>query len=169
MAVVKSACRPLEPDLRVVMERVSEVAKLFEGRWMLHSLKRIDAALWERFCCQKSDYEAALVQGDADEVEDEAAAMIRGWQAVTARMIDANEPDDAYQLGVDPKTGTRVVIGWSPHSQAVVGDGAVWLSPHEVAALFGGLERIAAVRAVKAAFPGDEITKVNDTGFSDDL
>jgi hypothetical protein len=36
--------------------------------------------------------------------------MIRAWQAAVRRMSDADEPDDAYLLGDDPASGTRVAI-----------------------------------------------------------
>ena len=148
-------------DVAAVMQRVSEAAAPFESRWTLRSLRRIDPELHDRLLDQQSLYHQALVTGDAAEVEEQSAAMCRGWAAVTRTMEAAGLEDDAYLLGHDPKTGTKVAIGENRHAiervRALHGQPVVWLTPDEVATLFAGIEGFKTIAAVKQHFPGAEI------------
>lgn len=148
-------------DIAAVMQRVSDAASPFESRWSLRSLRRLDRDLHDRLLEQQSLYHEALITGDAAEVEEQSAAMCRGWAAVTRVMEAAGVEDDAYLLGHDSKTGTTVAIGENRHCikrvRDVHGERVVWLTPDEIATLFAGIEGFKTIAAVKQHFPGAEI------------
>lgn len=148
-------------DVAAIMERVSRAAAPFESRWTLDALRRLDADLHERLVDQRNLYHQALITGSPEEVEDQAAAMCRGWAAVTRAMEAAGIGDDAYLLGFHGATGTRVAIGEQKHAIARVrdlhGDPVIWITPDEVAALVAGLE---AIKAAKSLWPDAEIIRL---------
>jgi len=147
-----------EPLIPRVMGQVAEAAKAFESRWTLAALKRVDADLYKIFNEQQGLYHEALITGTDHEVEEQAAAMCRGWAAVARAMEAARAEDDAYLLGFHGGTGTRVAIGEQKHAIARVrelhGDKVIWITPDEVAALVGGMELL---KAAKGVFPDAEI------------
>jgi len=150
---------PPSVDIAAVMDRVSRAASPFESRWTLWALLRVDPDLHERLLDQQSLYHQALVTGTSEDIEDQAAAMCRGWATVTRAMESASVPDDAYLLGFH--AGTRVAIGEQKHAIARVrdlhGDQVVWITPDEVAALIAGME---AIKAVKSLWPDAEIIRL---------
>ena len=147
-----------EPSIPRVMGQVGEAARSFESRWTLAALKRVDAGLHRRFTEQQDLYHQAQITGSDHEVEEQAAAMCRGWAAVTRAMAAAGAEDDAYLLGFHGATGTRIAIGEQKHAIARVrelhGDKVIWITPDEVAALVGGMELL---KAAKGVFPDAEI------------
>ena len=52
-----------------------------------------------------------MVTGKARDVEAHGAAMLRGYVRACAVLEAAEAPDDAYQIGRDPRTGLMVAIG----------------------------------------------------------
>ena len=154
-----------DPDIVAVMRRVSDAAAPFESRWTLSALHRIDPELHDRLLDQMGLYHQALVTGEPDEVEEQSAAMCRGWAAVTSAMETAAVPDDAYLLGFHG--GTRVAIGEQKHAIARVrelhGDPVVWITPDEVAALVCRAALVAGMETLKAAktlWPDAEIIRL---------
>ena len=147
-----------EPSIPHVMGQVGEAAKSFESRWTLAALKRVDADLHRRFDEQQGLYHQALITGSDHEVEEQAAAMCRGWAAVTRAMEAAGAEDDAYLLGFHGATRTRIAIGEQKHAIARVrelhGDMVIWITPDEAAALVGGMELL---KAAKGVFPDAEV------------
>ena len=150
---------PPSVDIAAVMDRVSRAASPFESRWTLRALLRVDPDLHERLLDQQSLYHQALVTGASEDIEDQAAAMCRGWATVTRAMESASVPDDAYLLGFH--AGTRVAIGEQKHAIARVrnlhGNPVIWITPDEVAALIAGME---AIKAVKSLWPDAEIIRL---------
>ena len=67
-------------------------------------------------------------------------------------------PDDAYLLGVCPRTGTKVAIGDQTAARARVrevhGEAVIWLTPHECASLLASQQTVA---SLKRLFPGAEL------------
>jgi hypothetical protein len=147
-----------EPLIPRVMGQVAKAAEAFESRWTLAALKRVDPDLHRIFNEQQGLYHQALITGSDQEVEEQAAAMCRGWAAVARAMEAASADDDAYLLGFHSGTGTRVAIGEQKHAIARVrelhGDKVIWITPDEVAALVGGMELL---KAAKGVFPDAEI------------
>jgi hypothetical protein len=143
------------------MKQVSIAAQSFESRWTSRALRRVDAVLAQAMREQIDLYQEACVTGSRADVEEHGAATVRGYQAITKAMIDAAEPDDAYMIGRDGKTGLVVAIGDQKacveRVREVVGQAAVWCSPDEVAALLAGIEGFKMIAAVKNRFPGAEI------------
>jgi hypothetical protein len=141
-----------------------EAAALFERRWTMRALRRVDPDIAQRIIEQRGLFDRALVVGDVTEVETHGAAMCRGWKAAIQVMEAAGEVDDAYQIGEDPKTGTRVAIGQNMAGVDRVvdlhGDRVVWLTPDECAALFASVEGFKGISAVKRRFPGAEIVDI---------
>ena len=153
--VVRRVGEPLIPR---VMGQVAEAAKAFESRWTLTALKRVEADLHRLFNEQQDLYHQALITGSDREVEEQAAAMCRGWAAIARAMETTGVEDDAYLLGFHGATGTKVAIGEQKHAIARVrelhGDKVVWITPDEVAALVGGMELL---KAAKGVFPDAEV------------
>jgi hypothetical protein len=145
-----------------------EAAALFERRWTMRALRRIDPDIAQRIVEQRDLLNRALVVGDAAEVETHGAAMCRGWAAAIRVMEAAGEADDSYQVGFDPKTGTRVAIGQNlagvDRVAEMHGDRVVFLTPDEVASLFSSVEGFKAIAAVKRRFPGAEVVDIRYRG-----
>jgi hypothetical protein len=91
------------------------------------------------------------------------AATARGWAAAVRAMEAAGAPDDAYQLGTDPQTGTKVAIGEHKgiieRVQELHGQDVICVTPDEVAAMIGTVEAIGTIGAIKKLFPGAEIVR----------
>jgi hypothetical protein len=143
---------------------VSDAARAFESRWTLRALWRVDPDLHAMFLEQQALWNQALVAGSDAEIEEQTAAMCRGWAAITRRLVEAEAPDDAYLLGRCPKTGLAVAIGDQLAAMDRVrelhGEQIVWLTPAEVATLLAGTQALAELRQV---FPGAEIIDLYPT------
>lgn len=156
--------RNSRPDNRVVSDCLAMTAPAetaFRSRWRLGTLLRIDAELHQALVEQIDLYNAALVTGTDAEAREHAAAMVRGWRAACAALEAPLQPDDAYFVGFDPNTGTRVVIAEQQTSaarvQSVAGERVVMVTPDEVARLIAGMTVIA---EAKQFFPDAEIMGV---------
>lgn len=143
---------------------VSNAAQTFERRWTWAALKRINPDLHTRLLEQRNLFDKAVVTGTADEMATQGAAMCRGYAAVVRAMEGAGEPDDAYVIGKDPRSGFTVAIGHQKSAAERVaevhGQTVVWVTPDEVAAVFSGLEGFKALASIKRLFPGAEIIDV---------
>jgi hypothetical protein len=111
--------------------------------------------------------------GSTADVELHGAATCRGYKKAFQMLEGAAEPDDAYQLGQDPRTGFRVAIG---HQKAVAarvrelhGEDVAWIMPDEVAAIVSSAA-FEPVAAIKRLFLGAEIHDIRprDPAKSDD-
>lgn len=147
-------------------QNVAAAAAAFESRWTMLSLRRVDADLAANLTAQRELWHEAqfLYRSRADghdELLAQGAAMCRGYAAAVQAMEDANAEDDAYMLGYDPKTGTTVAItpqkAVGDRVRELHGERVVLLSPDEVASLFGSIEGLKAIAAIKQRFPGAEI------------
>src|SRR6516165_3701534 len=87
---------------------VAEAALPFETRWTLTALKRVDADIHRRLIDQRGLFDRALVTGTAAEIELHGAALCRGYAVAIQTLERSTEPDDAYMLGQDSRTGFRV-------------------------------------------------------------
>jgi len=127
--------------------REAHAAAAFECRWLMSSLARVDPELHGNLLEQRSFWAQAQVTGDAQEVVEQGEAMIRGWQAAVARMLQAGAPDDAYVLG---QHGDMIVAiglnGGLSRVRELGGQRVVWLTPDEVAQLYAGLQMIGKVQ-----------------------
>src|ERR1700730_11368744 len=140
---------------------VSEAAIPFERRWTWAALKRVDSDIYCRLGEQCHLFDRAGDAGSAADIELHGAAMCRGYTKAIQVLVDAAEPDDAYQLGQDPRTGFRMAVG---HQKAAAervrelhGEAVVWITPDEVAALIAGIQAFKPIVALKRLFPGAEI------------
>jgi hypothetical protein len=75
-------------------------AVAYEARWSYAALARVDRALADRFEEQRHLYWDARRSGDRVALEEQAAAMVRAYDAITQAM--EAQPDDAYVVGQDP-------------------------------------------------------------------
>lgn len=141
--------------------RENAAAAMFESRWTMRALRRVDAELCQAVEEQRSLFAEALLVGGEVEVVEHGEAMCRGWAVAVRRLEEAQEPDESYFLGQDSRTGIQVAVGPSSAATARVrelhGDRVIWLTPDEVAAMFAGLQDVA---KVKALWPGAEITRI---------
>lgn len=140
---------------------VAPAEAAFRSRWRMSTLERLDRDLHDRVEEQRALYDSAILKGSETEARMQAEAMVRGWRAACQRMEHPLQPDDAYFVGLDLKTGTKVVIAECKQSaaraQQVEGERCVFLTPHEVAAMLGGLE---VLKQSKTLFPDAEIVEV---------
>jgi hypothetical protein len=149
------------------VRRENNAATEFEARWTRWALFRVDPELAKRLGEQRALYTQMLLDGYENDIVMHGEAMVRGWRAAIARMDGSQggvvEPDDAYWVGDDPKSGIRVVVGQQRASEKrareLYGGDALFLTPDEVAVMAGAL-RLQRVEAVKAVFPGAQIVKV---------
>jgi hypothetical protein len=154
--------RSLDSDVVIrLLREVGDAAAVFEGRWSLGALARVDAGLAQLLADQIADYHAARLTGTMTELKEEAAACKRGYLKCAAVMEAAEVQDDAYLLGIDTATGMRVAIGDRRASAARVcelhGRNVVWLNPDEVARLWASIQGLRRIDAVKEQFPGAEV------------
>jgi hypothetical protein len=140
---------------------VAEAALPFEARWTQAALNRVDPDLCRRLRDQQALFDQALVTGAAEDIELHGAALCRGYAIVIQVLERATEPDDAYMLGQDMRTGFRVAIGQQKAAaqrvREVRGDKVVWITPDEVATIVANLEGFKPITLIKQFFPGAEI------------
>jgi hypothetical protein len=149
--------------LRKWYRTTTEAAAIFESRWTMAALRRVDGDLHRRLRLQSSLFDTAMVTGTAEEIETHGAALCRGYAAATQALEAAVEPDDAYVLGFDGKSGFRVAIGHRKAAARRVRGlyaNAVWITPDEVAAVLANLKAFNPVAEIKRLFPGAEILEV---------
>lgn len=151
------------PATSVVSECLAMTAPAetaFRSRWRMSTLARIDAELAAMVQEQVDLYNTALVTGSDAEAKLQASAMVRGWRAACAA-LETDIPDDAYFVGFDPNTGTRVaigdVMGSAGRVQALHGERVILVTPDEVARLIAGMNVIA---EAKRLFPDAEVMGV---------
>jgi hypothetical protein len=87
------------------------VCPAVEARWTFLALLRVDADIAERLFEQRSRFNRACVTGTADDIEQEGAALCRGYAAAVAALQAARVEDDPYLVGRCSLTGTTVAIG----------------------------------------------------------
>jgi hypothetical protein len=110
---------------------VAEAALPFEARWTLVALRRVDRDLHRRLLDQRNLFDQALIIGTAQHIEVYGAALCRGYAIAIQALERAAEPDDAYRLGQDTRTGFRVAIGQQKAAAQRVrelhGDRVMWV------------------------------------------
>lgn len=140
---------------------VGPAESAFRSRWRLSTLARVNADLHNMLCEQIVLYNTALITGTDKEAQIQAEAMVRGWRAACGALEGPALPDDAYQIGFDLNTGTRVVIAEQAASigrvQSHRGERVVIVTPDEVARMVAGMGLIA---EAKSFFPDAEILSV---------
>ena len=113
---------------------------------------------------QQDLFNRAAVTGTAEEIEGHGAALCRGYAAAVRAVETTSEPDDAYILGQDPRSGFTVAIGHqkaaAERSVELHGKSVVWISPDEVAAVLAQLEGLKALSTIKRMWPGAEIVDI---------
>jgi hypothetical protein len=143
---------------------VAEAALPFEARWTLAALRRVDRDLHRRLLDQRVLFDQALVTGTAQDIEVHGAALCRGYAIAIQALERAAEPDNAYVLGQDMRSGFRVAIGQQKAAaqrvREVHGDKVMWVTPDEVAAIVANLESFKPIALIKRLFPGAEILDV---------
>ncbi len=148
------------------VENVAADAAAFEGRWTMLSLKRVDPDLADDLDAQRDLWHEAkfLYRSRADghdELVAQGAALCRGYAVAVRTMEEVAAEDDAYVIGRCPRTGTTVAVTQQKAAgervRELYGEPTIILSPDEVASLFGSIEALKAIGAIKQRFPGAEI------------
>lgn len=154
-------------DSKVILRLMGEVqvaAQAFEGRWTIGALARVDPALAETLAGQIADWHEAQVIGTLIDIKTHAKGTVRGYLKAARACEAAGIDDDAYKIGLCSQTGMRVAIGDRRLSAQRVADlhgpNVVWLSADEVARLWGSIQGLRRIDAVKAAFPGAEAVDI---------
>lgn len=153
------------PDHKLVakvLDTVRPAESAFRSRWRLSTLRRVDAGLHQALREQIDLYHAALVTGSDADLKIQSEAMVRGWRAACAALESPLQPDDAYLVGFDARTGIRVVIaeqqGAIGRVQCLKGERVLIVTPDEVAALMAASTILA---ETKVLFPDAEIVGVS--------
>jgi hypothetical protein len=150
--------------IRKWVPAVTEAAVAFERRWTLAALKRVNPDIHHRLLEQRGLFDKAATTGTPKEIEDHGAAMVRGYAKAVSVLEAVGEPDNAYLLGQDPRTGFRVAIGEQKAAAARVvelhGRSVIWITPDEVAAIIANIEAFKPIATIKRLFPGAEILDV---------
>jgi hypothetical protein len=143
---------------------VAEAALPFESRWTLAALKRVNAGIHRRLFDQRGLFDQMLVTGTSEEIELHGAALCRGYAIAIQTLERAAEPDDAYMLGQDTRTGFRIAIGQQKAAARRVcelhGNTVIWMTPDEVATTIANIEAFKPINAIKRLFPGAEVIEV---------
>lgn len=162
--LVVSADARRSEAVRQQLADTSAARGAFEARWTSRRLQSVAPELHQRLQEQIDIFERAigLTSQDApEEITLQGEATCRGWTAVTKAMEAAGEDDDAYLIGCDPRTGAKVAIGEAAQGaervRQVHGDQVVWLTPDEVATLWGSTEGLKSIEAIKQLMPGAEV------------
>lgn len=141
---------------------VSPAESAFRSRWRLSTLQRINPDLHDMLLEQMALYETALVTGSDAEAKLQSEAMVRGWRAACAALEAPLQSDDAYLVGWDAGTATKVVISDQRSSVGRVqikdGERVLMVTPDEVARVIGGMRMIAEAKAI---FPDAEIVQLS--------
>lgn len=160
----------LERDDRALRKwhgETAQAAAAFEGRWTWLTLRRVDPDIGERLWDQRGRFSRACVTGTADEIEQEGAALCRGYAIAAAKMLEVNAEDDAYSIGRCPITGTTVAISYTrsvlPRVRELFGGDVVWMTPDEIATLVADAKQFKTVAAIKRRFPGAEVMERHAT------
>jgi hypothetical protein len=153
-----------EQVVRYWTRETSAAAAMFERRWTWAALRRVDPSVAARLLMQRDLFDQAIVTGTGDEVDMHGAALCRGYAIATQALEAAHEPDDAYVLGQDPRSGFTVAIGQqkaaAERAVELHGTSVVWITPDEVAAVLAQLEGLKALSTIKRMFPGAEIIDI---------
>jgi hypothetical protein len=157
------------PKPTLVAECLAMVAPAetaFRSRWRLSTLKRVNPDLHQMLCEQIDLYDDALLRGSDADLKAQAEAMVRGWRAACSALEAPLQADDAYFVGQDWESGTRVVISDCRQSvgrvQAIKDQAGnpgkvIMITPDEVARMVAGLNMIAAAKSV---FPDAEVISI---------
>lgn len=142
---------------------IGRAAAPFESRWTMLALRRLEPDLASRLHEQRSLFDEACIKGDSGDIEEQGAAMCRGYLAAVRVLEAAAEPDDAYMLGSDPDSGLKIAVGMQKAALARVrelhGQDVIWITPDEVACLMRSVETFKTLAAVKQVFPTAELIR----------
>jgi hypothetical protein len=155
---------------RASLDRLDAIASAMERRWGVDRLpKLVDAALAVRFAAQRDRLDEAIRANHAELVSVQAEAMIRAWNALDAEATKAGAPPLAPTVWetVLPRSGEVIAIVRDSEEEAFAPanerKGAVWTLAEVAVAIEAFGEQ---VRAVKATFPGAEVTSVRPAAQS---
>jgi hypothetical protein len=146
---------------------VAAAAVAYEARWSYAALRRVDAELLSRFDEQKALYWDAVASGDEAAVAEQSGGMVRAYQAIT-RAMEA-QPDDAYVVGQDPRTGLKIAIGSRVAPATRLPDGVVYLTADEVAMLLAEQAGFTSIAKIKMLFPGSSIEACRQDAKTEEL
>jgi hypothetical protein len=146
------------------MPLVSEAALLFERRWTMLALRRVNPELATLLFEQQQLFNQECVTGQPADIALHGESLCRGYAAVVRMMEAAGKngeavEDDAYMLGSDPVSGLKVALDSSRRRAGRVveihGAKTIWVTPDEVAAITGSAP-FRAIAAAERSFPGIE-------------
>ena len=157
--------------LRHWLEETGRAAAAFEARWSYRTLQRVDPDIAQRLREQRGLFDTAAVTGTAAKLEEQGAALVRGYVVAAGVVEQAGASEDACLVGYDPRSGLRVAIAEQQAALArareLHGDEAITMTPDEVAAILGHLEALKPVLELKRVYPGAEVMDVRSRGDGD--
>jgi hypothetical protein len=153
----------LDPLAQASVDWLDEIAIGFERKWGVDRLaKLVDPVLGIRFRAQAEKLNEALRCGRSDAVNAQASAMVRAWIALDAAATKAGATPFSPLVWETtlPTTGEVIaIVRDEAEALAIAKDrsGAVWTLSEVAIAIEAFGDK---VRAVKAAFPGAQVTEV---------
>jgi hypothetical protein len=79
------------------------------------------------------------------------------------------QPDDAYVVGQDPRTGLKIAIGSRVAPATRLPDGVVYLTADEVAMLLAEQAGFTSIAKIKMLFPGSSIEACRQDAKTEEL
>jgi hypothetical protein len=151
------------PDAyRIWHQRVAQAALTFEGRWTMLALRRLDPVLADRLGEQVGRFHRVCVVGQPGAIARHGEATVKGYAEAGQRLEQAEVPDDAYQIGRCPRTGTMIVVGERKavleRAQALYGPNVIHFTADELATLVGSVQALKDIAAIKLKWPGADVT-----------
>ncbi len=146
------------------IDGVDVMAAQLEELWGCGRLRLlVDQPLREKFDRQRYLYNAAITNGELEDVRRESERMIRAWRAVAAAAIAAGaKPIDPVTMEVALEDGTVLII-CPTNAEArvtldqVAGRKAVVYTLEELARIVGHYRDVV---NMKLSYPGSEVTRV---------
>jgi hypothetical protein len=167
--------RTIDLMVRTWGPRVNEAALAFEARWTRRALRNHSAKLADAFELALTQFDTAMSSGSSTDIENAGTRLCRAYAVISSELQAAGVPDDAYMIGRDypadnSRSKSEIIIAATPAAGKRARElhrFAKCFTPDEIAMIIALDERAKKIAAVKAAFPGAEITGVTVKGGDD--
>ena len=158
-----TAADRFERRLVKLTREITAAAVVYEARWTLAALRRVDPGLGARLDRQIALWGEASREGDEEDVLEQGEALCRGYAKAYEIMGAAGVEDDAYHVGRDDDLILAIgpSIASAERVREVLGESAVFLTPDEAAGLLRSLGGFETIAAIKRAWPGAVVERAS--------
>lgn len=150
---VYDALRPLD-----------KIAADVERRWgASRILTLVPTEIAARFGLARDKLNAAIKEGDPEQVKLRAEVMVRGWKALEQAAVESGHtpaPSDVWSVNYEGRTYVITARREDVEPVGQYGDtGAIVMSVHELLLAFTMLRERQAIEAAKVAWPGATVSR----------